>query len=133
MPRLSTWFIRSALIYLLLGFTLGGLLLWNKGLPIHSGIWRLLPAHLEFLLLGWTVQLVMGVAYWILPRFGTARRKTMLVWLTYGLLNVGIWLVVMGGFVGAAAAVQLAGRLMETGAVVAFAIHAWFRVKPMGF
>ena len=46
MPRLSVWFIRSALLYLLLGFTLGGLMLWNKGLPIHPVLWRLLPAHM---------------------------------------------------------------------------------------
>ena len=34
MPRLSVWFIRLSLIYLALGFTFGGLLLLNKGLPL---------------------------------------------------------------------------------------------------
>lgn len=33
MPRLSTWFIRSALSHLVLGFTFGGLLLFHKGCP----------------------------------------------------------------------------------------------------
>lgn len=130
MPRLSALLIRTALIYLLLGFTLGGLMLWNKGLPIHPGIWRLLPAHMEFLLLGWTVQLVMGVAYWILPRFRTRRPKTELVWLSFGLLNAGIWFVAVGGYTSSAASAQLIGRFLEVGAVVAFVIHAWFRVKP---
>ena len=60
MPRLSIWFIRSALIYLALGFTFGALLLANKGFPIIPEIWRLLPAHIELLLVGWTLQLAMG-------------------------------------------------------------------------
>lgn len=136
MPRLSVFYLRSALIHLFLGFTLGGLLLWNKGVPIHPQIWRLLPAHMEFLLLGWTVQLVIGVAYWILPRFRTQRKRAALVWLAFALLNGGVWLVVAGGFVGTVETgnvLQFLGRAMETGAVVAFAIHAWFRVKPAGF
>lgn len=131
MPRLSVWLIRTALLYLLLGFTLGGLLLWNKGLPIHPALWQLLPAHIEFLLLGWTVQLVMGVAYWILPRFYTKRPKTGLAWLSFGLLNLGIWFVVVGGRSGLANSLLLIGRLMEVTAMVAFAIHAWLRVKPI--
>ena len=78
-------------------------------------------------------QLAIGVAYWILPRFRTKRRKTRLVWLSFGLLNLGIWSVVVGGLVGWTEVAQLAGRLMEAAAVVAFAIHAWFRVKPPAF
>lgn len=132
MPRLSCWLIRTALVYLLLGFTLGGLMLWHKGLPIHPAVWLLLPAHMEFLLLGWTVQLVMGVAYWTLPRAGTKRRKSILVWFSYGLLNAGVCLVALSGFAPATALIHLTGRLMEAGAVTAFAIHAWGRVKPFG-
>ena len=37
MPLLRIWLIRVALLYLLLGFTLGGLL-WNKGQTIHPEI-----------------------------------------------------------------------------------------------
>ena len=128
MPRLSVWFIRSALLYLSVGVSLGGLMLWNKGVPVHPAIWRLRPAHIEFLLLGWSVQLLFGVAYWILPRFRAKRRKSKLVWFAFWLLNAGIWLVVVSSLIEPTA-LRPAGRLMETGAVVAFAIHAWPRVK----
>ena len=40
MPRLSVYFVRASLIYLVLGFTFGGLLLANKGVmisPFHLG------------------------------------------------------------------------------------------------
>lgn len=53
MPRLSVWYTRFALLYLALGFTLGGLMLYNKGVPLHPALWSLLPAHIEFLLMGW--------------------------------------------------------------------------------
>ena len=69
MPRFSIWTIRAALLYLATGFTLGALLLWNKGVTISPQIWRLLSTHIEFLIFGWTLQLVMGVAFWILPGF----------------------------------------------------------------
>ena len=131
MPRLSMVIIRTALIYLIFGFTLGALMLWNKGVPLHPTIWRLLPAHMEFMLLGWTLQLAIGVAYWILPRFRSQRRKPWLVWMSYILLNAGIWSVALGGFVGPAVWMLPVGRFIETAAVVSFVIHAWVRVKPI--
>ena len=60
MPLLSQWMVRTALIYLILGFTFGGLLLTHKGIPLHPSLWAWLPAHIEFLLMGWIVQLTMG-------------------------------------------------------------------------
>ncbi len=131
MPRLSIWFVRSALIHLALGFTFGGLMLWNKGLPIHPVLWRLLPAHMEFLLVGWTVQLALGVAFWILPRFYSSRGNTKPAWLAFFLINGGVWLAGMGATLGAPADVILLGRVLEAAAALAFAVHAWPRVKPL--
>lgn len=131
MPRLSVWFIRAALIYLALGFTFGALMLWNKGAPFHPLVWRLLPAHIEFLLVGWLAQLALGVAYWILPRFQTKRRKNWLAWCTWGLLNSGVWLVGLAPLTGYTV-MTFSGRLAEMAAALAFAGHAWWRIKPAG-
>ena len=131
MPRPTVWFLRAALIHLVLGFTFGAALLWHKGVPIHPLLWRLLPAHMEFLLIGWTVQLVLGVAYWILPRFYTSRGDVRLVWAAFVLLNGGVWLAGMGGTLAAPGWILLVGRLCEAGAALAFAFNAWPRVKPM--
>ncbi|MEJ2750657.1 MAG: hypothetical protein P8183_22540 [Anaerolineae bacterium] len=60
MPRLSRWYIRLAFIYLLLGFTVGGLLLANKGVPFYPALWGWLPAHIEFLLMGWIAGAAVG-------------------------------------------------------------------------
>jgi hypothetical protein len=122
--------IRIALVHLLAGFTIGALLLANKGVPLHPMVWRLLPIHIELLLLGWTLQLALGVAFWILPRFGNARPRAGLAWVAYLLLNLGIGVVAASVFLVTVPALTFWGRLLEMGAVVTFALHAWPRVKP---
>lgn len=132
MPRLSRWFIRAALLYLAMGFTIGALMLANKGMPFAAWLWRLRSTHIEVLLVGWTMQLALGVAYWILPRFGGKRGDETSAWAAFGLLNVGVLLVGLEAALGLAPLVGLAGKLAEVAAAAAFARHAWPRIKPAG-
>lgn len=131
MPRLSVYFVRVSLIYLLLGFTLGGLMLANKGVPISPAIWSLLPLHMEFAFMGWMVQLAMGVAFWILPRFryGAPRGDERLSWLAFFLLNLGVLFVVTGPFLQAPW-LSFAGRGVELLSLLSFALAHWKRVRP---
>ena len=128
MPRLSVWALRAALLYLLVGFTLGALMLADKGQPYWPAVWVVLPAHIEFLLLGWLAQLAMGVAFWILPRLrGGSRGNERLAAASIILLNVGVLLV---AFQGVVPAFLLVGRGCEALAGVLFILHAWRRVRP---
>lgn len=139
MPRLSCWFIRAALLHLGGGVVLGGLVLSGKGLPVHLGwAWLVLPAHIQLLIGGWLIQLALGVAYWILPRLDTGGRgRTAWAWCCFGALNTGVtgtaFLLLMrplvtwpwiDGLLVPAAALQLL-------ALIAFAVHAWPRIKPI--
>lgn len=130
MPRLSQWLIRFSLIYLILGFSIGGLLLAHKGIPFYPQMWGWLPAHIEFLIMGWIVQLAMGVAFWTLPRFWVEPRRPNEHYIRAALvlLNVGIWLVVAGTTFQGGSWVLLAGRVLELLAVGFFALHSWRRV-----
>lgn len=130
MPRLTVWFLRTALIDLLLGFTFGALLLIHKGMLWFPWAWRFLPLHVDLLLLGWMGQLAMGVAFWILPRFGTRRGVVWLAWVAWGSLNAGILLLFVAAGTAAGAWLWFAARTLEAVGVVAFAAHAWPRVKP---
>lgn len=132
MPRLSVWFIRMALLYLLAGVTLGALLLAHKGVPFASQLWRWRPVHVELLLVGWLLQLAMGVAYWILPRFQQQRGNTPAAWAAFWLLNTGVLLVAAAVLMPALTWPVVLGRSLQAGAAVAFAINAWPRVKPIG-
>ena len=103
MPRLSLWFLRSALTYLVLGVSAGALLLANRGVPFGTWVPLLRPLHVEFLLVGWTIQLAFGVGFWILPRFraGAERRRERFAWIAYWLLNAGVLTTGIGGTAGA--------------------------------
>lgn len=102
MPRLSYWIIRCALVYLVMGFSVGTWMLLAKamGAPEVVGRWR--PIHAELLLMGWLIQLVVGVSYWILPRLDEQNRRGYepFVWLAVLLLNMGIWLSCAGFWMG---------------------------------
>lgn len=133
MPRLSVYYVRASLIYLMLGLTVGALLLANKGLPFLPMVWALLPLHIEFSFVGWMVQLALGIAFWILPRFSVQpiRGNEGLSWSAFFLLNLGIGLVVLQNIIGADW-IATAGRLCEMSSVVLFAVGNWRRIKPLG-
>ncbi len=140
MPELSRWFIRTAFVFMLVGFTLGDLILTEKGLGIIPGMWAWLPIHVYCVLFGWIIQLTMGMAYWILPRWGVTegrnRGNTQLPIISYISLNTGLlcllptpWLRNVWGAELAAALGAVGGTLLLL-AFVAFSAHAWPRVKP---
>ncbi len=131
MPRLSRWFTRLALIYLSLGLTLGALLLANKGLPFAAWVWAFLPAHGEFLLLGWMTQFALGIAFWILPRLNAPRPRgdERWTWGAFVSLNAGIWLYVCAPL-APLRWLPLLGRGLEAVAFLSFAVGNWRRVYP---
>lgn len=130
MPSPSRWMIRSSLFYLAVGFFLGALLLIHKAYHLHPAIWMILPVHIEMLIFGWVIQLTLGTAYWILPRFleGPRRGNKKLAVLMVMIFNVGIWLVIIDNLVSTSLPFALAGRLCEAGAVVLFIILHWSRI-----
>jgi hypothetical protein len=133
-PKLSVWFVRTALCYLAIGFSVGAVLLANRGMPLGAPVARLLPLHIEFLLIGWMVQLALGVAFWILPRFrsGPERGRERLAWLSYGLLNLGVMAAAVAPLIELPPVVPLLGHAAQGLAAGAFALHAWPRVKVFG-
>lgn len=67
MDRFSIIAVKTSLIWMLIGFIMGGLMLVDHMVP---GNWRawLLPTHGHILFVGWFVQFVIGIAFWLLPR-----------------------------------------------------------------
>ena len=130
MPRLSQWYIKLSFGYLLLGFTVGALLLAHKGQPLHPALWSLLPAHIEWLLMGWVAQLTLGVAFWILPRRWQEPRRGNTTGATVALflLNAGIALVSLGALFGLGPWATAGGRVLQIAAAAAFAHSAWPRI-----
>ena len=90
----ARYFIRTALIYLLAAFVVGGLVLANQGLAIDGRIGALLPVFYHLLMVGWVTQLICGVALWMFPPYSREqpRGDERLGWFTYGALNGGLLL-----------------------------------------
>jgi hypothetical protein len=136
MPRVSVWFVRMSLIALLLGVTSGAVILGAKGVGATEAVMFLLPAHIELVLVGWMLQLAMGVAQWILPRFGARgpARGSQAAWIAFGALNMGVLCLVATAMASGALAQGLrwGGRVAEAAAVGAFLTSVWSRVRASG-
>lgn len=123
MPVLSVLAIRLSLVHLVCGFTLGALLLAGKGLgrpvPLPWGT----AAHMALLQVGWTLQLALGVAFWILPRFleGPPRGDERPAWLAVVCVNAAVLVALAGSLQGAHALAALGAG--------SFAFHAWPRIR----
>jgi hypothetical protein len=86
MSRYETYLIRAGLVYLFLTGLLG--LLFSLQ-PQWSAYFRTTHLHLGFL--GFFLSLVMGVAYWMMPRPGGVRQEGLEA-LTFYLHNAGLLL-----------------------------------------
>lgn len=133
LPQLSIWMIRAALLHLVAGFTIGALMLAAKGGAPTGAVWRLLPAHMDLLMLGWMAQLAMGVAFWILPRLGRGRRGDVRpAWIGFLGVNAGVLLVVAHAGGVSAPGGLIWGRTLEMVGLLAFSVHLWPRIRSAG-
>ena len=137
MPRLSQLMIRTALLWMAIGYSVGGLVLANQGLEIDARIGVLLPVFYHLLMVGWVTQLICGVALWMFPPYSRERPRgdERLGWFTYGALNAGLLLRVVFEPLHSWLAPPWLGwplaisALLQALAVWAFVIAIWPRVK----
>ncbi|MBK9941464.1 MAG: hypothetical protein IPP13_07575 [Kouleothrix sp.] len=136
MPRLSQLMVRTALVWLALGYSFGGLVLFTKGVSLLPWLWVLRTAHIHALLVGWTVQLACGVAFWILPRLDASgsRGDERPVWGCYAALNSGVVLAVLHSVLSGVMVISrwlpLVVGLCYLATAALFFRHAWPRIVP---
>jgi cbb3-type cytochrome oxidase subunit 1 len=132
-PAHAIRLIRAALIWFLVGTVLGAVLLAAKGWPVLATAWALRPVHREVLLAGWLVQLVVGVASWILPRLPERSRADDARWATavFVLLNAGVAVAAAGAAGGGPVLVAI-GRAAELAAVLVVLRSLWPRARAYG-
>lgn len=98
MPTLSRWFIKIGLIYFVLGLTLGSIMLAQPIMGWSAQLQVLRPVYLHFLFIGWVTQIIMGVGYWMFPKFSKEkpRGSERLGWMVLISLNIGLVLRAIG-------------------------------------
>jgi hypothetical protein len=134
MPLLSRYFVRSSLLCLLAGFTIGGLILSAKAGVVSPLVWLWFPAHIALLLTGWLIQLALGVAYWIFPRIIlSVRGRTRWAWAAFIVMQAGLGctgLSLLQVWWPETSKLLAVGVLLQAAAVLLFAVHAWPRIRP---
>lgn len=130
MPNQSIWMLRFSLAWLLLSILLGGLLLIHKAVPIHPALWVLLPLHFEAAIWGWMVQFVMGVAWWMFPRYlsGSKRGPDSGAWSVFALFNTGLAMLLASHLTGFSGILPAVGRAVMGTAIIIFILLMWKRV-----
>ena len=136
MPTLTRYFIKAGLIYLIAALSLGAALLGRDFLRLPDVIVRFSPVYIHLLMVGWVLQLIIGVVYWMFPKYSrnNPRGSDQLGWMVFALLNVGLILRAVGEPLaanpGPPANWMLAlSALCQLVAGWAFVINTWGRVK----
>ena len=129
MPTPSRWMIKASMLYMLAGFIIGALILISKVYPEYSSVWSLLSIHIEVSIFGWVIQLTMGTAYWILPRYlkTKSRGNPKLALAMVGMLNLGIIINLVTYLDMVSSSATILGRIFEVGAVILFVFLHWNR------
>ena len=132
--------VRAALCWLVAGGIVGGVMLLDGTLPGALAAW-LAPSHAHMLFVGWFLQFVIGVAYWLLPRKRTTAQP-----LGYNeRLGIAATLALNAGLLLRVAAepIERMGQgtaltqvtlglvaLLQVSAILIFATQLWPRVGP---
>ena len=133
MPTPTRWLVKAGLLYLVAALLLGVAmqLPLAQRVPLLAVLW---PTYLHLLVVGWLLQLIFGVAFWLFPRWSAKRPRgsARLGWLSFALLNAGLLLRLvgeplhaLGGGGGNLLAVSAAAQLV---AVWGFVLNTWPRV-----
>ena len=137
MPQLTRLFIKSALIYLFLALIAGVLITARPVLGLPSAVAAIGPVYFHLLMVGWVTQFILGVAYWMFPKYSrdAPRGRDWLTWATFLLLNVGLLLRVVAEPIRAFNAAPVWGWLLAVSALLqwlaglSFVVNVWPRVK----
>ncbi len=138
MPAVTRFFIKTSFVYLIAALLVGAILAANVLWQLGDLLRGVTPLYLHMFMVGWVTQLIFGVVFWMFPRHTPEepRGSELLGWLSYGLLNVGLLLRVVGEPLTAKQPETLWGWLLvvsavfQWGAGLCFFINTWPRVKP---
>lgn len=97
MPRLTIFYIRISLFYLLTSSLIGILFLLSREYSSLLFFLKWKNVHLIWILFGWLLQFAIGTAWWIFPRLFTENKygNLKLGWLGFLLINTALLLQII--------------------------------------
>lgn len=132
MPRLTRYFIKTALIYLAAAMLLGLLLALRTAVNLPPELLALSPVYFHLFMVGWAAQLIFGMLFWMLPKYSREKPRghEPLAWATYILINIGLILRVIGEPLNATQSELDVGWLLAVSSVLQL-IGGWSFIAAM--
>lgn len=138
MPLITRTFIKTSLVYFVLALVAGLLTAVARVISLPPVFNRMTPVYFHLLMVGWVTLMIMGVAFWMFPRFTKElpRGHIWLMWAAYGLINVGLILrVIAEPMLGLTAGSMPWGELLAASALtqwlggLCFVANVWPRLQ----
>lgn len=137
MPLLSRTFIKAGLIYFVVGLMAGVLYFARSTFNLPANLSALYPVYIHLLMVGWVMQLILGVVYWMFPKYSKERPRgsETLGWVVFWLLNAGLILRAVGEPLIALKPEWTLGWTLAVSAILqllaawGFVVNTWGRVK----
>ncbi|HVX38613.1 MAG TPA: hypothetical protein VHB25_03485 [Gemmatimonadaceae bacterium] len=139
MHSLARLYIKTAILYLMLGLGIGGWALIRRELGAYPSTY-VISAHTHAILVGFVMLMILGVALWMFPRPAAEdeRYSPMLATAAYWLVTVGTGVRTLGELARTETAalwlrwtIIVAGLLQIAGLAVFF-YTMWSRIRPSG-
>jgi len=120
--------IKSSLVWLIIGMSLGLRMLFRKS--TGGSFYEWVSPHTHILLVGFLMQFIMGVALWFFPRTSKQPSKEKITgYLTWILRNIGTLLRIMENRYNY---VALIGGTLQFLSILVFVFIAWKRIRAPG-
>ena len=137
MPTITRLYVKTSLIYLVAALLLALLFGLAQAITLPPLLAAAGPVYFHLFLVGWVTQLIMGIVFWMFPKYSKEhpRGSERLALATYGLLNAGLLLRVVGEPARAVDPAPLWGWLLAASALLqwlagaGFVANTWGRVK----
>ena len=137
MPLLARLYIKTALFYFAAALAMAAMIALQPVLGLSSDIAVFRPVYMHLLVVGWITQLIIGVVFWMFPKFSKERPRgsERLAWAVYFLLNVGLAIRAFAEPLHSLRPELQAGWLLVLSAILQFAAawgfiaNTWGRVK----
>ena len=138
MPTLARRFIRTALVFLIVGMLVGLLMLYRREVMQQWPVAHLITAHTHAVFIGFVLFMILGVALWMFPRPLANDKRFKPIW-----VETSYWLLLFGTvlrFVGEVARIYddnivliwlvFATGVAQVTGVTLYVWTMWSRIRP---
>ncbi len=134
MPTLTRLYVKTSLAYLVAALLLALVMGLGQAIMLPPLLRSAGPVYLHLFIVGWVTQLIMGIVFWMFPKYSRERPRgsERLALAVYLLLNAGLLLRVAGEPARAVDPAPLWGWLLVASALLQWLAGVGFVANTRG-